>query len=198
MALSCSPRLLLIADEPTTALDVTTQAQILDLMRELQREDGMAIMLITHDLGVVAEMADDVVVMYLGRVVEQAPVDEIFHDPRIPTRGRCCGRSRASEPRDPRTADPIAGSVPHPIRPAGCPFHPRCPSFMPGTCDRQAGPLVGRRPPSGELLPLRPFRGRRGADVTRPAAARSRRPQEVLSDSQRVPEKGRRPCSGGG
>jgi ABC-type dipeptide/oligopeptide/nickel transport system ATPase component len=81
MALSCNPSLL-IADEPTTALDVTTQAQILDLMRHLQHEYGMAIMLITHDLGVVAEMADDVVVMYLGRVVEQAPVDEIFLRPQ--------------------------------------------------------------------------------------------------------------------
>ena len=83
MALSCNPSLL-IADEPTTALDVTTQAQILDLMRELQREFGMAIMIITHDLGVIAEMADDVVVMYLGRVVEQAPVDDIFHAPKHP------------------------------------------------------------------------------------------------------------------
>ena len=83
MALSCHPTLL-IADEPTTALDVTTQTQILDLMRQLQREDGMAIMLITHDLGVVAEMATDVAVMYLGRVVEQAPVDEIFHAPKHP------------------------------------------------------------------------------------------------------------------
>ena len=101
MALSCNPSLL-IADEPTTALDVTTQAQILDLMRRLQHEYGMAIMLITHDLGVVAEMADDVVVMYLGRVVEQAPVDEIFTPPGIPIRRRCCalspifGRSHAS------------------------------------------------------------------------------------------------------
>ena len=83
MALSCHPTLL-IADEPTTALDVTTQTQILELMRQLQREDGMAIMLITHDLGVIAEMASDVAVMYLGRVVEQAPVDEIFHAPRHP------------------------------------------------------------------------------------------------------------------
>ena len=83
MALSCEPTLL-IADEPTTALDVTTQTQILELMRQLQQEDGMAIMLITHDLGVIAEMATDVVVMYLGRVVEQAPVDEIFHAPRHP------------------------------------------------------------------------------------------------------------------
>src|SRR5258706_4041673 len=83
VALSCDPRLL-IADEPTTALDVTTQAQILDLLRSIQRERGMAIMLITHNLGVVAEMADDVVVMYLGRVVERGNVDDIFHDPKHP------------------------------------------------------------------------------------------------------------------
>src|SRR2546428_6897035 len=83
MALSCNPTLL-IADEPTTALDVTTQTQILELMRQLQQEDGMAIMLITHDLGVITEMATDVAVMYLGRVVEQAPVDAIFHAPRHP------------------------------------------------------------------------------------------------------------------
>jgi peptide/nickel transport system ATP-binding protein len=137
MALSCSPTLL-IADEPTTALDVTTQTQILELMRQLQQEDGMAIMLITHDLGVVAEMATDVAVMYLGRVVEQAPVDAIFHAPKHPyTRAllRSIPRMRA---RSGERLTPIAGSVPHPYdRPAGCPFHPRCPDFMPGTCDRQ-------------------------------------------------------------
>ena len=138
MALSCRPTLL-IADEPTTALDVTTQTQILELMRQLQQEDGMAIMLITHDLGVIAEMATDVAVMYLGRVVEQAPVDAIFHDPKHPyTRGllRSIPRIR-SKTRERLT--PIAGAVPHPYdRPTGCPFHPRCPEFMPGTCDRQA------------------------------------------------------------
>ena len=96
MALSCNPTLL-IADEPTTALDVTTQTQILELMRQLQREDGMAIMLITHDLGVIAEMATDVAVMYLGRVVEQAPVDEIFHAPGIRIRGRSCAPSLACD-----------------------------------------------------------------------------------------------------
>jgi oligopeptide/dipeptide ABC transporter ATP-binding protein len=137
MALSCRPSLL-IADEPTTALDVTTQTQILELMRQLQREDGMAIMLITHDLGVVAEMATDVAVMYLGRVVEQAPVDAIFHAPRHPyTRAllrsipRLRSRSRAR-------LTPIAGAVPHPYdRPAGCPFHTRCPEFIAGRCDRE-------------------------------------------------------------
>jgi peptide/nickel transport system ATP-binding protein len=141
MALSCNPSLL-IADEPTTALDVTTQTQILALMRQLQQEDGMAIMLITHDLGVIAEMARDVAVMYLGRVVEQAPVDEIFHAPRHPyTQAllRSIPRIRAGS-RERLT--PIAGSVPHPYdRPSGCPFHPRCPEFMPGTCDRQAPSL---------------------------------------------------------
>lgn len=137
MALSCNPTLL-IADEPTTALDVTTQAQILDLMRQLQQEYDMAIMLITHDLGVVAEMADDVVVMYLGRVVEQAPVDEIFYAPKHPytqalLRSIPHIRSKAREP-----LASIAGFVPHPYnRPAGCPFHPRCTSFMPGVCDQQ-------------------------------------------------------------
>ena len=137
MALSCKPTLL-IADEPTTALDVTTQTQILELMRQLQKEDGMAIMLITHDLGVIAEMATDVAVMYLGRVVEQAPVDAIFHDPKHPyTRAllRSIPRIRA---RTRERLTPIAGSVPHPYdRPMGCPFHPRCASFTAGTCDRQ-------------------------------------------------------------
>jgi peptide/nickel transport system ATP-binding protein len=141
MALSCQPTLL-IADEPTTALDVTTQTQILELMRQLQKEDGMAIMLITHDLGVIAEMATDVVVMYLGRVVEQAPVDAIFHDPKHPyTRALLRSiPSIRSKPRERLT--PIAGAIPHPYdRPQGCPFHPRCPDFMPGTCDRQAPDL---------------------------------------------------------
>ena len=147
MALSCNPALL-IADEPTTALDVTTQTQILELMRQLQQEDGMAIMLITHDLGVVAEMATDVAVMYLGRVVEQAPVDAIFHAPKHPyTRAllRSIPRMRS---RNRERLTPIAGSVPHPYdRPAGCPFHPRCPDFIAGTCDREApGPrAVGDR-----------------------------------------------------
>jgi oligopeptide/dipeptide ABC transporter ATP-binding protein len=141
MALSCEPTLL-IADEPTTALDVTTQTQILVLMRQLQKEDGMAIMLITHDLGVIAEMATDVVVMYLGRVVEQASVDAIFHDPKHPyTRGllRSIPRIRS---RTRERLTPIAGVVPHPYdRPTGCPFHPRCAEFMAGKCDRETPTL---------------------------------------------------------
>jgi oligopeptide/dipeptide ABC transporter ATP-binding protein len=137
MALSCHPTLL-IADEPTTALDVTTQTQILDLMRQLQREDGMAIMLITHDLGVVAEMATDVAVMYLGRVVEQAPVDEIFHAPRHPYTQALLRSIPRMRSRSRERLTPIAGAVPHPYdRPSGCPFHPRCPQFMAGRCDQE-------------------------------------------------------------
>jgi peptide/nickel transport system ATP-binding protein len=136
-ALSCDPRLL-IADEPTTALDVTTQAQILDLLRRIQQERGMAIMLITHNLGVVAEMADDVVVMYLGRVVEEGSVDDIFHNPKHPYT-KALLQSIPSIESTPRVKLPtISGSIPHPFnRPAGCPFHPRCASFMPGRCDSE-------------------------------------------------------------
>ena len=135
VALSCDPRLL-IADEPTTALDVTTQAQILDLLRTLQRERGMAIMLITHNLGVVAEMADDVVVMYLGRVVEQGSVDAIFHDPKHPYTKALLQSIPSIESVPKEKLPTISGSIPHPFnRPKGCPFHPRCVSAMPGRCD---------------------------------------------------------------
>jgi peptide/nickel transport system ATP-binding protein len=141
-ALSCSPRLL-IADEPTTALDVTTQAQILDLLRRIQQERQMAIMLITHNLGVVAEMADDVVVMYLGRVVEEGSVDAIFHDPKHPYT-KALLQSIPSIDSTPRMKLPtISGSIPHPFnRPPGCPFHPRCTAFMPGRCDAVAPDLL--------------------------------------------------------
>ncbi len=136
LALAGEPRIL-IADEPTTALDVTTQAQILDLMRRLREERGLAVILITHDMGVIAEMADDVVVMYLGREVEKGPVDAIFHEPRHPYTQSLL-RSIPSVLASPRSRlATIAGSIPHPYaRPPGCPFHPRCPSFMPGVCDR--------------------------------------------------------------
>ena len=136
LALSCAPRIL-IADEPTTALDVTTQAQILELLSQLQAREGMAIILITHNLGVVAEMCDEVAVMYLGRVVEQGSVDAIFHAPRHPYT-RALLQSMPSIHAAVRTKLPtIEGSIPHPYnRPAGCPFHPRCPEAMPGRCDR--------------------------------------------------------------
>src|SRR5258705_4422617 len=136
LALSCAPRIL-IADEPTTALDVTTQAQILELLSQLQAREGMAIILITHNLGVVAEMCDEVAVMYLGRVVELGSVDAIFHAPRHPYT-RALLQSMPSIHAAVRTKLPtIEGSIPHPYnRPAGCPFPPRCPEAMPGRCDR--------------------------------------------------------------
>jgi len=140
MALSCQPSLL-IADEPTTALDVTIQAQILELMRDLQTEFDMSIMLITHDLGVVAEVVDDVAVMYLGRVVEQGSVQRIFDAPKHPyTRALMrsipgIGGARKTE------LQTIKGSVPDPFsRLSGCPFHPRCDDAIDGVCN------VGDRP----------------------------------------------------
>jgi oligopeptide/dipeptide ABC transporter ATP-binding protein len=134
MALSCKPRLL-IADEPTTAIDVTTQAQILALLRALQHKYQTAIIFITHDLGVIAQMANYVVVMYLGRIMEEGPVDEIFHAPRHPYT-RALLRSIPSLQTEARAALPvIAGALPHPFnRPPGCPFHPRCEEMLPDRC----------------------------------------------------------------
>ncbi len=134
MALSCKPRLL-IADEPTTAIDVTTQAQVLALLRELQRKYGTAIIFITHDLGVIAQMAHHVVVMYLGRVMEEGPVGEIFHAPKHPYT-RALLRSIPSLTGATRIALPIiSGTLPHPFnRPPGCPFHPRCADILPERC----------------------------------------------------------------
>ncbi len=136
MSLSCSPRLL-IADEPTTALDVTIQAQILELMTALQEEFGMAIIFITHNLGVIAEVADEVAVMYLGRIVEQASVTELFDNPQHPyTQGLLNSIPHIDEEKLPRLRA-IEGVVPDPYEiPSGCAFSDRCPSFMPGTCDR--------------------------------------------------------------
>jgi peptide/nickel transport system ATP-binding protein len=135
LALSCRPDLLL-ADEPTTALDVTTQAQILDVMRELQAEIGMSILFVTHNLGVVAQMCDEVVVMYLGRIVERAPVEELFDDPKHPYT-RALMRSIPQLGRAHRARlHVIEGSVPGAYTQiSGCPFHPRCPAAMPGVCD---------------------------------------------------------------
>ena len=125
MALSCNPRLL-IADEPTTALDVTIQAQILDLMNRLQEELSTSILLITHDLGVVAETAKKVVVMYMGKVVEKATVGEIFSDPLHPyTIGLLRSTPKLEENRD--RLQEIKGVVPNPFDvTTGCAFHPRC------------------------------------------------------------------------
>jgi peptide/nickel transport system ATP-binding protein len=147
MALSCQPRLL-IADEPTTAIDVTTQAQVLNLLRELGRKHRTAIIFITHDLGVIAQIAHHVVVMYLGRVMEQGPVEAIFHAARHPYT-RALLRSIPSLQVVPRVPLPIiSGSIPHPFhRPPGCPFHPRCPDVIRGVCDRRVpapGPVGDR------------------------------------------------------
>jgi oligopeptide/dipeptide ABC transporter ATP-binding protein len=147
MALSCKPRLL-IADEPTTAIDVTTQAQVLNLLRELQRKHRTAVIFITHDLGVIAQIARDVVVMYLGRVMEQGPVDDIFHGAKHPYT-RALLRSIPGLQATPRVPLPIiTGSLPHPFnRPRGCPFHPRCEDVIRGECDRRVPALqpVGER-----------------------------------------------------
>jgi oligopeptide/dipeptide ABC transporter ATP-binding protein len=133
MALTCSPRLL-IADEPTTALDVTTQAQILDLMRDLQEEFNMAIMFITHDLGVIAEMADDVIVMYLGKEVEVADVDTIYYGSGHPYT-QALLRSIPRHDIDIDRLEMIEGTVPDPTAiPLGCAFHPRCRHFNGAVC----------------------------------------------------------------
>jgi peptide/nickel transport system ATP-binding protein len=140
MALSCSPDLL-IADEPTTALDVTIQAQILDLLGELRAETGMAIMLITHDLGVVAEMADEVLVMYAGRVIERAPAAALFADPQHPyTIGLMGSIPRLDIEQDRLAA--IEGQVPNlTALPQGCRFRARCP-FAIAACAEADPPLI--------------------------------------------------------
>ena len=135
MALSCQPSLL-IADEPTTALDVTIQAQILSLIKSLRQQFGMAVMFITHNLGVIAQIADSVAIMYLGKVVEYGPVREILKNPKhpytvnllqaVPRLGKTAGQRLVA----------IEGSIPSPFaRLPGCPFHPRCAEFMAGRCD---------------------------------------------------------------
>ena len=140
MALSCQPKLL-IADEPTTALDVTIQAQILELMRALQAETETAIVLITHDLGVVAEVADHVVVMYAGQVVEQARVQDLFERPQHPYTVGLLGSIPQLDVAQDRLAS-IEGQVPNPLsRPAGCAFEQRCP-FAQEACQRQAPVLA--------------------------------------------------------
>jgi oligopeptide transport system ATP-binding protein len=146
MALSCNPKLL-IADEPTTALDVTIQAQILDLIKRLKREFGTAVMMITHDLGVVAGMCDRVQVMYAGHLVEQANVDQLYADPRHPyTLGLIRSVPRLDEARKERL-EPIPGLPPDMVNlPPGCPFYPRCSFHMPVCLEQR--PLL--RPVDGE------------------------------------------------
>jgi len=141
MALACEPELL-IADEPTTALDVTIQAQILELIRRLRDEHGTAVLLITHDMGVIAEMADRVVVMYAGQVVEQAAVEQLFADQRHPYTRLLLRSVPRVQVRAGRLRS-IEGSIPSPnALPAGCRFHPRCPDAI-GRC-RDAPPRLER------------------------------------------------------
>ena len=146
MALSCRPRLL-IADEPTTALDVTVQAQILNLIRDLQNRVGMTVIMITHDLGVIAETVHEVVVMYLGRIAEKASVEELFYDPRHPyTKGLLRSIPRVEKRRAERLHS-IKGMVPHAYNvPPGCAFHPRCPDRIMGKCDAYEPPLIDLSP----------------------------------------------------
>ena len=136
VALSCLPAML-IADEPTTALDVSIEAQILDIMRELQETMDMAILFITHNLGVIAEMAEEICVMYMGKVVERADTVTVFYEPKHPyTRALLQSIPRIGKKTGARLAS-IEGMVPDPFNlPTGCLFHPRCPEFMPGKCDR--------------------------------------------------------------
>ena len=155
MALACRPRLL-IADEPTTALDVTVQAQILDLMRELRRAYGMAILFITHDLGVVAEIADRISVMYAGQVVESGSVRDVLQRPRHPYTKALMAALPRIDRRGARLAA-IPGIVPD-LRnmPQGCRFHPRCPSAQAGLCDARAPALE----PAGDGVAVRCLRWR--------------------------------------
>jgi peptide/nickel transport system ATP-binding protein len=142
LALACDPALL-IADEPTTALDVTTEAQILELLKELQRELGMAIIFITHNFGVVADMADRVAVMYLGRIMETGDVDDIFYNPKHPYTQALLQSIPRLGARKVRRLKTIQGSVPDPFNiPTGCPFHTRCDYAEVGLCDKRLPELL--------------------------------------------------------
>ena len=146
MALSCNPALL-IADEPTTALDVTVQAQILDLMEHLQEQFGMAILYITHDLGVIAEIADEVAVMYLGRVVEHAETKEIFRNPLHPYTSLLLKSIPRMGKEAKKRLDAIQGTVPIPLDPPReCGFFSRCPEAMDGKCNGNIPALVENSP----------------------------------------------------
>jgi oligopeptide/dipeptide ABC transporter ATP-binding protein len=145
MALSCNPSLL-IADEPTTALDVTIQAQILELMKELQQKIGMALLLITHDLGVVAEQADDVAIMYAGKIVERAKTRAIFNRPFHPYTVGLLNSLPTTGGQKKRRLDAIPGVVPSPLNlPSGCGFRDRCPKAA-DACAQSEPPLVEKEP----------------------------------------------------
>jgi oligopeptide/dipeptide ABC transporter ATP-binding protein len=145
MALACKPKLL-IADEPTTALDVTIQAQILDLIRELQVRLGLAVILVTHDLGIVAQYADDVTILYAARVMEQAASDELFRNPLNPYTRGLLESIPGIDGHHHRRLRAIAGTIPSALRPpSGCRFHPRCPMVI-DECSRVDPPLEAKAP----------------------------------------------------
>ena len=142
MALTCNPSLL-IADEPTTAIDVTTQAQVLNLIRHLQQKNKMSIIFITHDLGVIAQLADDVIVMYLGQIMEKGTVDEIFHNPKHPYTQALLKSIPVIKTKNRVKLPTIEGSIPHPFnRPKGCLFYQRCVDAIAGTCNQTPPELL--------------------------------------------------------
>ena len=146
MALSCEPDLL-IADEPTTALDVTVQAQVLKLMHDLQQEFGMSILYITHDLGVIARMVDEVAVMYLGQIVEYTDVDSLFHDSKHPYTKALIKSIPKIGKKSKVRLESVPGTVPIPInQPHACGFYPRCAVAIAGLCDREVPPLIEVEP----------------------------------------------------
>ena len=177
MAIACNPRLL-IADEPTTALDVTIQAQILDLLRDLQKERGMALVLVTHNMGVVAEMARRVAVMYAGQVMEERGADALFAAPAASVhRGAARGDARAQHRRDAARDDPRRRAGP--LRPAGgCLFAPRCAYATAAACDA-SGRSCGRGRTARSAATIRSaIRARdAGASPRRPSASRRREPR---------------------
>jgi peptide/nickel transport system ATP-binding protein/oligopeptide transport system ATP-binding protein len=145
MALACKPRLL-IADEPTTALDVTIQAQILDLIRDLQQQLGLAVLLVTHDLGIVAEYADDVTILYAARVMERSTSAELFANPLNPYTKGLLASIPGIDGRRQRRLQAIAGTIPNAAKPpSGCRFHPRCPIAI-DDCARVDPPLAEKAP----------------------------------------------------
>lgn len=146
MALSCNPKLL-IADEPTTALDVTIQAQIIDLIVDLQHEYNMAVLMITHDMGVIAEMAEYVSVFYLGKVMEEGPVKEIFHNPLHPYTKALLKSIPKVERKKEKELYTLSGSVPDAYNiPKGCSFHPRCPEYIEGVCNSGVIEMISNTP----------------------------------------------------
>ena len=192
MGLSCNPQLL-IADEPTTALDVTIQAQIIDLVKRLRDEIGMAIIWITHDLGVVAGLADRVIVMYAGFIVEEASVKELYGNPRIPTRSACWAPCHASMTQRSHRLTSIEGLPPDLIDlPKGCPFHARC-QYRIDRCQTETARVgAGRARTSGSPAGLTSPRARQRQWVRRGGgtmsganageAGRNQEPEDVVPD----------------